>query len=79
VVRTPVRVVFTDHAAERAERYGIAYRDIADAVLDGHGRRARNPGSGDWLIRSGRLVVIYDWPDDDDAAAARVITVWTEE
>jgi hypothetical protein len=51
----------------------------ADAVLDNHDSRRRNPGSGDWLVRQGRLAVIYDWRDGDDATAARVITVWSEE
>jgi hypothetical protein len=74
-----VRVVFTDHALERGSLYGIAYHDIADAVLDQHEHRKQNPGSGDWLLRRGALVVVYNWPDADDAATARVITVWTEE
>jgi len=78
-VRAPVRVVFTDHAAERAVRYGISYQNIADAVLDNHDSRQRNPGSDDWFVRQGRLAVIYDWPDGEDATAARVVTVWREE
>jgi hypothetical protein len=78
-VRAPIRVVFTDHAAERAVRYGISYENIADAVLDNHESRQRNPGSGDWLVRQGRLAVIYDWPDGEDATAARVVTVWRQE
>lgn len=78
-MRAPSRVVFTDHAAERAARYGIPYGDIADAVLDEHERRQRNPGAADWLIRKGRLTVIYDWPDGDDETTARVITVWSGE
>lgn len=78
-MRTPVRVVFTDHAAERAARYGIAFADVADAVLEQHAARRRNTGGGDWLIRHHGLAVVYDWPDRDDAATARVITMWTEE
>jgi hypothetical protein len=27
----------------------------------------------------GQLVVIYDWPDGEDATAARVVTVWRQE
>jgi hypothetical protein len=78
-VRAPRRVIFTDHAAERAARYGIAYGDIADAVLDDHQRRQRNPGVGDWLVRKRRLTVVYDWPDGEDETTARVITVWSAE
>lgn len=78
-VRAPIRVVFTDHAAERAVRYGISFDEIADAILDEHDRRQRNPGSGDWLVRGGRLTVIYNWPDGQDATTARVVTVWQQE
>lgn len=46
------------------------------AILVGHARRSRNTGAADWLVRVGRLVVAYDHPDDDDAAVARVVTLW---
>ncbi len=78
-MRAPVRVVFTDHAIERAAFYDLPYRDVADAVLSAHESRQRNPGSADWVLRSGALVVIYNWPDGDDATTARVVTAWTEE
>lgn len=78
-MQSPVRVVFTDHAAERAARYGIAFTDVADAILGQHPARRRNPGSGDWLVRHHALAVVYDWPHRDDATTARVITMWTEE
>jgi hypothetical protein len=79
LVPSPSRVTFTDHAAERAARYGIPYGDVADAVLEEHGRRQRNPGAGDWLVRKRRLRVIYNWPEGDDETTARVITVWLGE
>ena len=60
-------------------RYGISYADVGDVVLDGHSRRRRNPGAGDWLVRRGGLVVVYDWPDARDDATARVITLWVAE
>jgi hypothetical protein len=71
--------VFSDHAVERAWRFAISYTDVADAILDEHARRRRNPGSGDWLVRRGHLVVVYNRPDVDDAATARVITPWSEQ
>jgi hypothetical protein len=77
-VRAPVRVLFTDHAAERAVRYGISFSDAADAVLVGHSARRRNTGAGEWLVRDRGLAVVYDWPDSNDAAIARVITLWPE-
>jgi hypothetical protein len=77
-MRGPVRVLFSDHAVERARLYGVSEIDIGDAILDRHGERGRNQGSGDWCVTRGRLVVIYNWPDGDDQTAARVITVWWE-
>ena len=78
-VRGPSRIAFSDHAAERARRYRIPVRDVADAILERHEQRRRNAGSGDWVIRGSGLVVVYNWPDDSDATTARVITVWREE
>jgi len=75
-VGSPTRVVFSDHGAERCARYGLAYADVGDVVLDEHDRRQRNPGSGDWIAQSGRLTVVYNWPDEDDQSSARVITAW---
>jgi mRNA-degrading endonuclease RelE of RelBE toxin-antitoxin system len=60
-------------------RYGISYADVAELVLTGHEHRRRNRGSGDWRLRSGRLVVIYNWPDGDEVITARVVTVWFGE
>jgi hypothetical protein len=74
----PVRVFFSDHAAERARQFGFSETDIGDAILDGHDERRRNQGSGDWVVTCGRLLVVYNWPDDDDQTAARVVTVWSE-
>jgi len=54
----------------------LAYADVGDVVLDEHDRRQRNPGSGDWIAQSGRLTVVYNWPDEDDQSSARVITAW---
>jgi len=58
------------------DSYGLAYVDVGDVVLDEHDRRQRNPGSGDWIAQSGRLTVVYNWPDEDDQSSARVITAW---
>jgi hypothetical protein len=78
-VNPPHRVAFTDHAAERAERYAVPYSDVADTVLEEHTRRRTNPGSADWQIRRGRLVVVYDWPDAGDDTRARVVSLWLAE
>lgn len=75
----PHLVVFTDHAAERAQRYGVPYGDVADAILEEHPRRTSNPGEADWQVRRGRLVVVYDWPNEDDKATARVVSLWLRE
>jgi hypothetical protein len=78
-MKGPSRLVFTEHAAERATRYGLPFTDVADAILDTHSRRRKNPGAGDWQVRRGRLVVVYNWPDEGDQNAARVVTLWSEE
>lgn len=75
----PVRVSFTEHAAERASKHGVPYADVADAVLEGHSKRRRNPGSADWRLVAGRLVIAYNWPHEGDQATAHVVTLWLEE
>ena len=77
-MRQPHRVVFTDHAVDRAERYGITYSEASDVVLDGHARRLRNPGAAEWQVRGRGLVVVYDWPDAGDDATARVVSLWLQ-
>lgn len=76
---SPSRVVFTEHAADRAARYDIPYVQVSDAIVDKHGQRVRNPGAGEWQIRAGRLVVVYNWPERGDPVSARVVTLWVEE
>lgn len=78
-MKEPTRVTLTDHAAERATRYGVTHEQVADAVLEEHSRRKRNPGSADWRVKRGSLVVNYSWPDRGDDAMARVVTLWLEE
>lgn len=75
----PVRVRLSNHAAEYAQKHGIAYSDLADAVLELHRQRRRNPGAGDWQIRGKGLVVVYNWPDAGDRSTAFVITVWRQQ
>jgi hypothetical protein len=78
-VNRPHRVAFTDHAADRAERYTVPYTAVADAVLDEHPWRRTNPGAADWQVRRGRLVVAYDCPDAGDETTARVVSLWLAE
>ncbi len=75
----PHRVVFTDHAADRAEKYAVPFSDVADVVLEGHRHRTFNPGDADWQVHRDRLVVVYDWPDAGDEATARVVSLWLQE
>jgi hypothetical protein len=74
----PAVVVFTHHAEQRALERGISLTEVADAVLAGHDRRARNPGDADWLLRGRGMAIAYDWPDGDDSATAVVISLWRE-
>jgi len=55
----------------------VARTDVEDAILNGHGRRARNTGAADWLLQSGRLAIAYSHPlDDEDELTAIVVTLW---
>lgn len=72
-------MAFTDHAAERAQRYGLPRADIADIVLAEHPHRRRNPGAADWQVRRGQLAVVYDWPDAGDDTTARLVSLWPVE
>jgi hypothetical protein len=60
----------------RAARLGVPGSAVEDAVLEHHRNRTVNPGAAMWRVSVGRLVVAYDYPDGEDQAGARVITVW---
>jgi len=75
--RAPTIVVWTDHALAKAQLLGIGLADVEDAVLADHEKRTRNTGAADWLLRSGRLAIAYNYPDDD-YLAARVVTLWRQ-
>jgi hypothetical protein len=75
-VNGPSRVVFTAHAARRAQKRGIDLLAVADLVVEHHTRRRRNPREADWLIRTRRLVIAYNWPDRDDRTTAVVVSMW---
>lgn len=78
MVEAPARVAFTSHAEERCWQFRRGRREVADLVLAGHRQRRRNPGAADWLVRTGGLVVAYNWPDAGDPTTARVVTFWTQ-
>jgi mRNA-degrading endonuclease RelE of RelBE toxin-antitoxin system len=63
----------------RLKSTGGTRASLAEALLENHSRRQRNVGRGDWQLRVGRFVLIYDWPDHGDRSTARVITVWRQE
>jgi hypothetical protein len=72
----PRRVRWTNHALEKAARFGIARIDVEQVVIEHHHRRRRNARSADWVLTAGRLVIAYDHPDYADATTAWVITLW---
>jgi hypothetical protein len=72
----PARFRWTDHALAKAQVLGISHTDVETAVLEGHGQRRRNAGEAEWRVTSGGLVVLYDHPDGDDPATARIVTIW---
>jgi hypothetical protein len=75
----PSLVVWSDHALFRAAQLGVARSHAEAALLDGHTRRTANPGSGDWMTSGGGLTLIYDWPTEDGALHARLVTLWRAE
>ena len=72
------RIAFTRHAELRAGERRIHLQTAADLVLDEHGRRRRNLGTADWIVRGHGVGVAYDWPAGGDATVALVVTVWRE-
>jgi hypothetical protein len=78
-MKGPSRVAFIEHVAGCATRYEVPFMDVADAILQKHSSRRKNPGAGDWQVRRGPLVVVYNWPDEGDQTVARVVTLWPEE
>ena len=63
----------------KATILGVSRTDIEEAVLQGHGERARNPGDADWRILVGRLVILYNHPAREDPTTAHVVTLWRRE
>ena len=72
----PVSVRWTLHALGKAERLGYTREWIEQTVLEDHRKRIRNAGSAGWCLARGRLVVVYEHPDDGDALRARIVTLW---
>lgn len=72
----PSRVRLSDHVAWRRRRRSIGVDLIEAVVLSAHHRRRRNVGLADWRLEARGIVVLYDWPDRDDATTAFVRTVW---
>lgn len=72
----PRIIAWSDHALAKAQFLGIARADVEDAILDGHQHRARNTGTADWLLLSGRLAIAYNHPVAGDNLTARVVTLW---
>ena len=74
----PSSVRWTDHALVKAQILRVPRADVERAVLEGHAGRRRNVGAAEWRIGSGRLVVLYDHPDDGDPTTARIVTLWRQ-
>lgn len=75
--RGPSTVVWSDHALAKAQLLGLSTTDVEDAVLNQHEQRSRNSKAADWLVRSGRLVVAYNYPEGDEQTAL-IVTVWRQ-
>ncbi len=75
-VKRPSRVVFTAHSEEKARQHSRSLADVVAVVLGGHDRRRSNPGEADWILTGGGMVIVYNWPDGQDATTARVVSLW---
>jgi hypothetical protein len=73
---SPSIVVWTEHAEAKAALLGLPVTDIESFVLEHHSARLANHRAGDWMVRTNRLAVVYNYPDADDKTAARIVTLW---
>jgi hypothetical protein len=73
----PSEVTWSEHAVVNAHLLGYSRRDLEDLGLTRHAHRARNTGAVDWLVRSARLVVAYNFPAAD-GVAAHIVTLWRQ-
>lgn len=74
--RGPYLVRWTDHAVVKAAMLALARADVEKAVIEHHDARQTNPGAAEWKVIVGRLVVVYNYPDQDDSSTARIVTLW---
>lgn len=72
----PSSLRWTMHALEKARRLGYPREQVERAVLTLHPARTLNPGSGSWRVTQGRLVIVYEHPDEGDSHRARIVTLW---
>lgn len=68
--------VWTAHALERLPERGLSGNEIEQAVRRLHPLRQPNEGEADWRIDTGRFVVLYDHPDQNDLDVVRIVTTW---
>jgi hypothetical protein len=73
----PSNITWSEHAVVKAHLLGYARSDVEDLVLTRHAHRAGNTGAADWLVRSARLVVAYNFPAAD-SVAAHIVTLWRQ-
>jgi hypothetical protein len=76
MAQTPIRFAWTEHALVKAEMLGLSRLDSEQWIIDGHAVRTRNDGAGDWQVTVGRIVIVYNHPDDGELLCARIVTVW---
>jgi hypothetical protein len=74
--RDPISVRWTDDALAKAQQIGFTRANIEAVLRDGHQDRRRNDGDAQWRLTVGRLIIAYEYPDEDDPLVARTVTVW---
>jgi hypothetical protein len=73
----PSKITWSEHAVVKAHLLGYSRSDIEALVLTRHAHRARNTEAADWLLRSGRLAVAYNFPAAG-GVAAHIVTLWRQ-
>ena len=62
--------------SKRPSRLGYTRMRVKDILLERHPQRRRNPGQAGWRVSDDKLAIVYEHPDGDDAATARIVSLW---
>jgi hypothetical protein len=72
------RFTWTIHAEDRLRQRGLVREVVEHTVQELHPIRETNQGAAEWRIDAGRFVVLYDYPDNGDIDAVRIVSAWSK-